>query len=159
MKKLLKWGLVGFVILIILGVVAGSGKKSTNNQPTTTTQTNQTTEQQADAAKQDTTQNNAPKQWVTVTELNGTANKSSDTFALTGGKVRLTYDFQGKTAVVGGVYLLKEGVDLQTDGGIPEVMISKVGSDSTILRKAAGNYYLQVNAANSTWSVKVEEEK
>ena len=101
----------------------------------------------------------APKQQVVVAELSGNANKSSDTFRLSGGKATLTYDFKGDIAVVGAIYILKEGTDLLVDGGIPEVMVSEAGSDSTIIRKSAGDYYLQVNSANADYTVTIEEER
>lgn len=61
--------------------------------------------------------------------------------------------------VVGAIYVLPEGTDIMVDGGIPVVMISKAGAGDTILRKAAGEYYVKVAAANSEYTVTVEEEK
>ena len=157
MKKLGIGCLAAIGFLFIVGVAGALivGKSSTS-QPSTpaSTQSSDTTKQVVNPPETEVS-----KEYVLVIELSGNANKSSDTFTLTGGKVRLSYDFQGNTAIVGGIYVLTEGTDLQTEGGIPEVMVSQAGSDSTILRKAAGDYYLQVNAANATWTAKLEEER
>lgn len=140
-------GIIGiFAVLVVIGAIVGGGKKET--APTTTTQT---TEQKQEAQK--------PKQWVTVIEISGNANKRTDTFALQGGKTRLTYDVKGNTAVIVSIYVLKEGQSLEKEGGFPEVTISESGTDSTFLTKKAGNYYLDVKAANATWNVRVEEER
>ena len=127
----------------------------------TTSQEAQTVAQPAEGAEpeeENKPQENKPKQKVVVTELSGSANKSSDTFRLSGGKVTLTYDFKGTGTIVGAIYILEEGTDLNTDGGIPEVMVTEPGSDTTIVRKGEGDYYLQVNSTTD-FTVKIEEEK
>lgn len=100
--------------------------------------------------------------WVTVATITGNADQQSDTIELTGGKVRVSYDFvdtAGIGMIVGAVYVLTEGTDITTDGGIPDVMISEAGAGETILRKAAGEYYVKVTSANAEYTVTVEEEK
>ena len=103
-------------------------------------------------------EDNAGKTWTQIAQLSGNADKSSDTITLTGGRVRLTYSFQGNY-VVGAVYLLEEGTDLQSDGGFPVVTVSQSTSDETILRKGAGDYYLHVSSANADYTVTLEELK
>lgn len=100
-----------------------------------------------------------PKTWETVIELSGNANKRSDIFSLQGGKTKLTYDFKGNIAVIGSIYVLPEGYSLEKQGGFPEVTVSQAGSDSTFLVKDPGNYYLDISSANSTWTVRIEEER
>lgn len=39
MKKILKWGAIGFGVLILIGVVASVGKSGSNQQPSTNTNT------------------------------------------------------------------------------------------------------------------------
>ncbi|WP_447943610.1 hypothetical protein [Microbacterium aurum] len=100
--------------------------------------------------------------WTPVATITGNADQQSDTIVLTGGKVRVTYDFvdsSGQGVIVGAVYVLPEGTDLMTDGGIPDVMISEAGAGETILRKDAGEYYVKVTSANASYTVTVEEEK
>lgn len=94
--------------------------------------------------------------WVRIATVKGTGDKASDTITTKGGKIRLTYTFKGDT-ILGALYFLKEGTDLQKDGGIPDVTISKSGTDHTILRKGAGKYYVNVVAANTTYTVYVAE--
>lgn len=100
--------------------------------------------------------------WTTVTTISGSADQQTDTIVLTGGKVRLTYDFvdsSGYGTIVGAVYVLTEGTDIMVDGGIPDVMVSEAGAGETILRKSAGEYYLKVTSANASYTVTIEEEK
>lgn len=104
----------------------------------------------------------ADGEWATVATLTGSADQQSDTIVLSGGKVRITYDFVDNTgydAIVGAVYLLTEGTDITTDGGIPDVMVSEAGAGETILRKSEGEYYLKVTSANADYTVTVEEQQ
>jgi len=104
----------------------------------------------------------AEAQWTTITTLTGTADQQSDTIVLSGGKVRVTYEFtdtSGYGTIVGAIYVLTEGTDLMTDGGIPDVMTSTAGAGETILRKSAGEYYVRVTSANASYTVTVEEQK
>ncbi len=139
----------GLIFLGFIGSAAGGKKSSPTTEVSGTKETTAAT----------STPETKEKSYVLVTELSGNANKNSDTFKLTGGKVKLTYDFKSNTSIVGAIYILKEGTDIQKDGGIPEVMVSDAGNDSTIVRKAAGDYYLHVAAANASWTVKLEEER
>lgn len=100
--------------------------------------------------------------WTPVATITGNADQQSDTIVLTGGKVRVKYDFvdtSGQGMIVGAVYVLTEGTDIMTDGGIPDVMVSKAGAGETILRKDAGEYFVKVTSANADYTVTVEEEK
>ena len=106
-----------------------------------------------------TTETTKAKSWTKVAELTGDADKSSETIHLSGGQVRLTYSFTGSDTIIGAVYLMDEGKDLSKDGGIPVVMVTKASSDQTILRKSAGDYYLQVTTANAAFTITLEELK
>ncbi|MHA3722510.1 hypothetical protein ACXR2T_01395, partial [Leucobacter sp. HY1910] len=102
------------------------------------------------------------EEWTTVATISGAADQQSDTLVLSGSKVRLTYDFvdtSGAGMIVGAIYVLPEGTDLMTDGGIPEVMVSDAGPGETLLRKKAGEYFLRISAANASYTVTVEELK
>lgn len=101
----------------------------------------------------------AEVKWTTAATLSGKANKQSDTLSLPGGKVRLTYDFvdsSGHGMIVAAVYLLEEGTDLHSDGGIPEVTITEEGKGETLLRKSAGDYFIYVMAANTDFTVTLD---
>ena len=162
-KKWKFWGLL--VLAFFIGAMFMSGGSSdTSTESKSSSSNDKAVTQKADNADQEameeeTVEEQAPKQNVVVAELSGNANKSSDTFKLSGGKVTVDYSFEGNTAIVGAIYLLKEGTSLSEDGGIPEVMVSEAGSDSTIVRKSAGDYYLQVSSANADYTVTVSEER
>lgn len=147
-KRMKKKIIIG-VVVVVLGIVYISSLSNSNhNQSVQTTNSDNKTVASA-SAKVET--------WNTVTTLSGSANKDSDTFTLHGRKVKLTYKFTGNTTPVGAIYVLPEGTDISKDGGIPEVMISKYGGDSTFLTKSTGNYYLHITSANADWTVKIEE--
>jgi TM2 domain-containing membrane protein YozV len=140
-------------IIVTLGFLALGGLFGSNRAPMQWQgKPESRSEQNGEVKKKE-----AQKNWTKVAELSGNAAKSSETIVLTGGKLRLKYNFEGDT-VAGSIYLLKEGTDLQTDGGIPEVMVTKGGSDETIIRKSAGDYYLHVNTTTQ-YTVTLEEMK
>ncbi|WP_240721406.1 TM2 domain-containing protein [Pseudarthrobacter sp. NamE5] len=104
--------------------------------------------------------------WTKVAELTGSSDMASQAFALSGKSTRLVYSFtgaqqvNGQSMAVGAIYLEKEGVDITTDGGIPIKMLQKDESGETAVHKGAGNYYLDVKAANfDSWTITVEEKK
>jgi|GEM_PF-2469704 len=106
-----------------------------------------------------TTDPSAPKQWTKVTELSGSTDKRGELFTLTGGQARLTYSVNGDTMPVCSIYVMKAGTSLESDGGFPEVSVMENKSDSTMLVKSAGQYYLDVKAASANWTVTIEEYK
>ncbi len=102
------------------------------------------------------------KRWVTVATLAGGGNKRGAPFRLGDGDKRLAYtvkDTSGIGAVTVGIYILDKGDSLARSGGFPEVMADQAGKDTTRLAQEAGDYYLDVNAANARWSIKVQEMK
>lgn len=102
----------------------------------------------------------AAVKWVPLATLTGGTEKTSDTIRTTGGKIRVTWKFTKGDMVMGAIYLLDEGTDLQRDGGIPVAMIDDGSlSDSIVLRKGAGEYFVQVTAVNSKYKVTVEEQR
>lgn len=97
--------------------------------------------------------------WTAVTKLSGSSNKRGGSFHLTGNDARLTYKITGKSSLICGIYVMDKGTSLKESGGFPEVMVTKAGSDSTVLSQGEGDYYLDVTAANCSWSVTIEEMK
>lgn len=98
-----------------------------------------------------------PKQWMQVTTLTGSGPKRGEVFTLTGAQARLRYTLQGDSNSALAVYVIGEGHTLEKDGGSPEINADKPGTDETMLVKDAGRYYLDVNSANGTWTVVIEE--
>lgn len=108
----------------------------------------------------------APATWTKVITLSGSTDKASQSFALSGNETRLVYKFTGAQALngqsmaVGAIYLEEQGTDIMKDGGVPIKMIQKDESGETAVHKDAGNYFLDVKAANfNSWTVTVEEKK
>lgn len=99
----------------------------------------------------------AEKKWVTVAELTGTGNKRGATFHLGGVQTRLTYTVKGGQFATAVIYVLEKGTSLEKDGGFPEVTADGGAKDTTELVKDKGDYYLDVKAANATWTVTVQE--
>jgi hypothetical protein len=154
--RLRNWLLAVFgaaVLLIVALAIGGGGGGGDTPQgatgPTPTTSAPHKPTPKATTAP-------AAKHWTTLVTLKGSADKASDTIRTKGGQLRLTYTITGTNGIVG-IYLLDEGTDLQTDGGIPVVTTDHPGKDSTLLRKAAGAYYLSVAAANVHYTVTLEE--
>jgi hypothetical protein len=101
------------------------------------------------------------KEWTEMVTLSGSAYSASPTFELTGGETRLKYSFEGsEDFVVVAAYLEEAGTDLNKDGGIPLLMLDKPESGETAVHKSAGEYFLDVRAANiDSWTVTIEEMK
>lgn len=94
--------------------------------------------------------------WKTVAKLSGSSDKASPDFHLNGCETRMDYAVGGGDMAVVNIYVLDSGVNLMEDGGFPEVAMADK-SDTTQIRRDEGDYYLDVTAANTDWSVKIEE--
>lgn len=119
-------------------------------------------EAKAPAVQEPAEQPAAEATWVEVVSLSGTADQASQVFALSGQETRMVYDFIGSDPdmAIAAIYLEKEGNDISVDGGIPVVMASKPESNTTAVHKKAGNYFLDVKAANlDSWTVRIEEKR
>lgn len=167
----------GIALLASIGILVGSAmvynslsnytppsieavEQETAEPEAVTTEAADDEEAESEEAEAEPTE--AAEEWVTVAEISGSADQQSDTIVLSGGKVRITYTFEDSTGygtIVGAIYLLDEGVDIMEDGGIPDVMVTEAGSGDTILRKGEGEYYLRISAANTSYTVTVEELK
>jgi hypothetical protein len=79
--------LLFFILAGIGGALAGN---SNNTGSSSNIDTPFSTERSDNAQPTATTQPQKPKQWVTVTESSGSSDKRTDTFALQGGKTKLT---------------------------------------------------------------------
>jgi hypothetical protein len=99
----------------------------------------------------------ATPKWTVVAKLSGSGNKRGSSFHLGGGEARLTYKVTGKSMPICTIYIVEKGDSLKESGGFPEAMVTKAGSDSTMLAQGEGDYYLDVTAANCSWTVTIEE--
>jgi TM2 domain-containing membrane protein YozV len=158
--------MVAIIIVCVIGFIMLSGilfaiaipkfmeasKKARENNVTTTQSGQNSTNSSVGKSKQ----------WVTVYSFSGNGMKKSSVFTLSGGNAKLKYKYRAQSGVGVGlfsVYVVDEGKDIMTEGGIPEVMTqSENEASESAIQKGSGRYYLNVNAAGS-WTVAVEEEK
>jgi hypothetical protein len=106
------------------------------------------------------------REWRTIYELSGSGDYSGgETFELQGSRLRFLYNVESEHEgmEVFFVYLLPEGHDFDTRGGIPIIdgqageHRSRVDGDSDMGPLRQGSYYLEVGAANCSWTIKVQE--
>lgn len=138
------WIWIAVIALFFIIIVAASG-----GSDSATTEATETTEAASPS-----------KEWVELITLSGSGNKKSAEFDYSGGKARLRYNFQANNMGVFAVYVVKEGTDIMTEGGFPEVMLDAgEQGESNLSHLRKGTYYLNVTSANGKWTVTVEELK
>lgn len=145
--------------LVALALAGCSSGATTSTPPSAPAASTPATTQ---VSKPATTQAPKPAQWVTVLRASGNADKRTGLFTLHGGQAKLTYTFTDEAGfgmIVGAIYILKKGDSLEKSGGNPEVMVTRAGKDSTLLTKDAGRYYVEVNAAETNWTVTIQERR
>ncbi len=124
---------------------------TSNTKPKTTKKT---------TPKTGTTATTAPAPtWQTVINVTANTDKRTEPFYLGSGQKKLLYNVTGDTGFVCGIYVVKEGESLDTQGGFPEVTVSSPGPGETVLVNEPGNYYLDVTSANCNWQVTIQEVK
>jgi hypothetical protein len=99
-------------------------------------------------------------EWVKIIDLTAKdANKQSGTFTLLGGKQKLSYVVSGDEQSEGMciIYVMDEGKDLMTDGGFPVIMQDGNKSGETLMRKPAGDYYLDLQVGWGSCAVEILE--
>ena len=145
MKKVIKivgYAVAAFVGLAILVAIFGDDKKTVKSKEVSTP--------------------TKPKEWVTVDSVIGNGKMQSANFYLGDGEKRLAYAYLSEDAEIGnfGVYILKKGHDLSTQGGFPEVSISKTKVDNQVsyFNRPAGYYFLTV-VAMGDYKIYIQELK
>ena len=99
-----------------------------------------------------------PLEWKTVVRVSARGKKQSDTFALRTAKQRLLYSLSGnENASMCWIYVIEEGKTLTGNGGVPAATVDKIGPGDTLMRRAPGNYYLEITAANCDCNVEIQE--
>ncbi len=167
-KVLLILGVI--IILVIIGVAAGTGsKKEKGSDSTTTSEVSEesaapeaSTISETKPPVKETSPPPPPKAaptWQTVIDVSGNANKRTQVFHLGSGQQRLLYNMVGDEFSICSIYVIEEGDSLEASGGFPEVLVDQPGSSETALVKSPGNYYLDVQAANCSWQVTIQEMK
>ncbi len=101
------------------------------------------------------------KEWTKVIKLTANNNKQSETFYLSGGQQKLVYSVSGDELSEGMclIYVMKEGEEIMTEGGIPVVWQDGNVNDDTLMRKNAGYYYLDLQVGWGSCVVEIYEFK
>lgn len=152
---------LGIVLGVVLGLLLLIGVAGAIGNPDQTVKLPADVTTQAAPPATKTPAKPAAKKWVPLATLTGGTEKTSDTIRTTGGRLRITWQLTASDMRMAAIYLLNEGTDLQRDGGVPVVMVTgdDPNTDTIVLRKGAGEYFLQVAAANTKYKVTVEEER
>ncbi len=97
------------------------------------------------------------KDWRNVTALSGENDQQTALFTLPAGDGRIRYAVEGDRHAVFAVFVVPEGKSIERDGGTPEAMLTgPQPGDTTYAHVAAGQYYLDITAANATWQVAID---
>lgn len=129
----MKKGIQSIALIISILLFASCGNTASNNT--------------ASATKQDEPKHE--KTLVRIDSLEGNGMKQSANFHLSGGDVRIIYAYKSDNDMAGmfSCYVLPKGHDFNKDGGIPDVMTSKLEEkSSSAITRDEGDYYLKVNA-------------
>ncbi|GAB2983853.1 hypothetical protein [Nocardioides montaniterrae] len=155
-------GIAGIIggIVVVGGIAAasggGGGSDSGSSAPHTPAASSHGHGKSPSAAA--TSSAPAPKAtWKTVAKLKGSTDGSGPDFHLNGCDTRMKYSVNGGSSVVVAFYVMDSGKQLMKDGGFPVASPTKSGAGETSLHEDAGDYYLNVVAANASWSAKVQE--
>lgn len=102
-------------------------------------------------------QTDQPKAWTDVAIFSGSSSKKTNSFTLSGAEAKLVYSQSGGEFATTSVYIVEKGDSLEQSGGFPEVTISGNSTDESMIVKSAGEYYFDVNSANASWTLTVQE--
>lgn len=146
-KKAPKWvWIIGgiFLLFIIIALAGGDGQQEKG-----TPETNLPSQQE------NTETPSTPATWQKVKSWNGTGIKKTEAFTITGDQWRVNWKNQGGD--FGGgilqIYVYRTGSDF------PEELLAnttEVGNDTSYVYKN-GTFYLDINAANTSWEIEIEE--
>lgn len=143
--------LTGIIILILFIIIGKSMGSNGNNQPKADnpSQANKAAEQAQEPQKE--------KVWTSVFKTSIKSDKQTEAFKLEGGQQKLIYKSTGGDYSMCMVYVMGEGSTLEQNGGIPTVSITGSKQDETMMRKSAGEYYLDVKTASGNCDIEIQE--
>jgi len=147
-KRVLLYWLGAFILLVII-----SPKTEKSTVVTNQSQNNQSAVQTVASVPAPTQEK--IKEWRKIISLNTTSNKQSETFKLAGGQQKLIYKTSGNALCI--IYIVDENKTLEKDGGFPVVTVTDTKSDETLMRKRAGNYYLDIIYSGEQCNVEIQE--
>ena len=144
-------GMAILLIIIIFFIVGVLTKNSGQSSPTVSTS------DQNSALKSEST--GAPvEDWRKIISLDVDRKTQSEIFHLAGGQQKLVYKGTGDKYLICYIYLVPKGQSIDDpEGGFPEVTIDEPKTDEIVIKKNAGDYYLDVRTVNGTCAVELQE--
>ena len=143
MKKIIKWVLIGFIAVIIIGAISSKGSSPKQNTETgenkTTTKTEETANKKEEVIK------------IEPIVLKGTGQQATEKFRLETGLSVFKMTHSGNSNFI--VYLL------DTEGNKVELLVNKIGvfnGSKAIKINKAGDYLLDITAGGQ-WTVNIEQ--
>ena len=97
----------------------------------------------------------AAKEWVAVKSWSGSSNKTTDVFEISNEKWRILWENKGKKGSIFGVSVYKPNKKLVS---IPANIGNKSAKDTSYVY-SKGSFYIGIIAANTSWTVTVEDYK
>jgi len=141
--------IVVFVLLVIMGSFSSDSSTDYNQNNLENIQ-----EQETESENLPNQQINSQKSWHEVTTFTGTSDKKTDTFNIQGDRFRLTYTVNpANDYSIFYLYAYELGNEIYI-----ESFNLDSGTEESLSYEGAGEYYLDINAANlRDWTVKVED--
>ncbi len=164
--KIILTALIAIVTLVIWIPALSDNQTQTDSNALRQTPTDSVTEstsqekaENIDESELQPTPEPSPKQkeWVNVFEVTANSSKQSETFHLNGGQQKIIYKTVGDDYTMCAIYVMDEGTSLDENGGFPVVMIDGSQEDETMMRKSAGDYYMDLSIANGSCIVELQE--
>jgi len=132
---------VVILVLIIIGSVGSGSPETTSPTGNTTADTESTAD--------------APIEWETVDTLSGNSAKKTAPFTINADQWRVKWSTSGSS--MGSVFQVSA---YRPGDNFPTSMIANVANDSgsdTSYVYESGEFYLEINAANTSWEVTIEK--
>ncbi len=145
--------LTGFIAIVVIIIVISSIGSDDNNQASTINQE----DNQSNTSQIEEVEEVKEKVWTPVFKTSASSDKQTEGFYLQGGQQKILYKNSGGEASLCIVYVMKEGSTIETDGGIPTVMIDGDQEDETMMRKNKGQYYVDLKTVNGTCEIEIQE--
>ena len=138
------------IIIIFIIAIVGSAMGGEENTSTPVSESNeQETITKTEPVKE--------KVWTSVFKTSATSDKQTEGFDLQGGQQKIIYKNTGGETALCIVYVMREGSTIETDGGIPTIMIDGDQEDETMMRKSKGQYYVDLKTVNGTCEIEIQE--
>jgi hypothetical protein len=140
--------------MIGCGTMAAAPTKETPIQPSTTVFSTSAADPGKTSAPDPVTANSADKKWVKVNSWSGSSIKTTEKFTIKGSNWRVNWKSNGKNGN-NSIFVLTPTKEDSQLAALATVLGS--GSDVSYVQ-GAGTYYFSIIAADTNWTVTVEEQ-